>query len=234
MRKKKKLYEGKTKKIYAVDEQEQLIQEFKDDVIGTDGQVAGSIKGKGSINKQISAMLFEYLEGFHIQTHFIKELGTRDMLVKRLEMIPIEIIMTNVAIDKFSKQYGLEQGEELNCPIIEFYLKDEVRQNLMINQSHLIAFKLASVDEVKMIERMTSKINAVLKSYFQRRDLKLIDFKLEFGRFKNKIVLGDELSPETCTLWEVSTDSKLETHVSGKDTATVEKTYEELKTKLIS
>jgi len=234
LRKKKKLYEGKTKKIYAIDEQEQLIQEFKDDVSSADGQITGTIKGKGAVNKQISSILFEYLEGFHIQTHFIKKLGPREMLIKRLEMIPVVIMTRNVADGPFCEQYGLEQGEELKCPIFEFCLKDKERQNPMINQSHIIAFKLATVDEVKMIERMTSKINAVLKSYFLRRNIKLIDFKLEFGRYKNKINLGDEISPDTCSLWDVATGTKMETNVSGTDTGDVEKTYEELKKRLIS
>lgn len=234
MKKKKKLYEGKTKKIYTVDEQEQLIQEFKDDVYSADGQSAGTIKGKGTINKQISTTLFEYLQGFHILTHFIKDTGPREMLIKRLEMIPVEFLMRNVAMGPFCAKYGIEQGEELKCPVLEFYLKDEAHQNPMINQSHMVAFKLATVDEVKMIERMTSKINAVLKSYFMRRNIKLIDFKLEFGRSKNKIVLGDEISPDTCNLWDISSNSRMATDASGTNSVDAEKTYEELKNRLFS
>jgi len=234
LKKKKKLYEGKTKKLYAIEEEEQLIQEFKDDFSSLAGNITGTIKGKGAINKQISATLFEYLEGFNIQTHFIKDLGPREMLIRRLDMVPVELLMRNIAVDAFSERFGLVQGEELKCPIMEFYLKDPARQYPMINQSHMIAFKMATADEVKMIERMTSKINAVLKSYFFRRNIKLIDFKLEFGRFKNKILLGDEITPDTCTLWDVNTQTKIETDAARADSGTAEKAYEQLKNRLIA
>ncbi|MFZ5519348.1 MAG: phosphoribosylaminoimidazolesuccinocarboxamide synthase [Candidatus Zhuqueibacterota bacterium] len=234
MKKKKKLYEGKTKKLYAIEEQEQLIQEFKDDISSSDGNITGTIKGKGATNKQISATLFEYLEGFNIQTHFVKDLGPREMLIRRLEMIPVELLMRNIAIGSFSERFGLVQGEELKCPIMEFYLKDPAHQHPMINQSHMIAFKMATADEVKMIERMASKINAILKSYFMRRNIKLIDFKLEFGRYNNKILLGDEITPDTCTLWDVHTQTRIETDVTRTDSGTAEKAYDQLKNRLIS
>ncbi len=208
MKKKKKIYEGKSKKIYTLDDSDQLIQEFKDDAVVFEGNKSDMIKGKGIINKDISAYIFGYLEGFHIPTHFIKDLGGRELLVKRLEMIPAEIFMHNIAAGSLSERYGIEEGKELNFPIIEFYLKNNDRNDPMINQTHLIAFQLATQDEVRIIERLTSKINAVLKSFFLRRNLKLVDFKLEYGRYKNKILLGDEVSLDTIRLLNISSKTE--------------------------
>ncbi len=208
MKKKKKIYEGKSKKIYTLDDSDQLIQEFKDDAVVFEGNKSDMIKGKGIINKDISAYIFGYLEGFHIPTHFIKDLGGRELLVKRLEMIPAEIFMHNIAAGSLCERYGIEEGKELNFPIIEFYLKNNDRNDPMINQTHLIAFQLATQDEVRIIERLTSKINAVLKSFFLRRNLKLVDFKLEYGRYKNKILLGDEVSLDTIRLLNISSKTE--------------------------
>lgn len=232
MKKKKKLYEGKSKKLYALDDSDQLIQEFKDDAAIFERTKAEVIKGKGIINKDISAYLFEYLEGFHIPTHFVKDLGGREMLIRRLEMIPVEVVMRNIAAGNLCERYGLEKGKELNSPIMEFYLKNDERHDPMINQTHIVAFQLATMDEVRMIERMTSKINAVLKSFFLRRNLSLVDFKLEFGRHKNKILLGDEVSLDTCRIWDVSPETKQNNERFGIDQRIAENTYEELRKRI--
>ncbi len=202
LKKKKKLHDGKTKKLYSLEESDQLIQEFKDDAIGFEVESAELIKGRGIINKDISCYLFNYLEGFHIPTHFMKDLGGREMLVRRLEMIPVEVVIRNIVAGSLCQRFGLEAGKELNYPIIEFYLKDAHRNNPMINPSHAIALQLATPDEVRVMERLTSKINAVLKSFFQRRNLMLVDLALEFGRSKDKLVLGDEVSLNTFRLCE--------------------------------
>lgn len=202
MKKKKKLHDGKTKKLYSLEESDQLIQEFKDDAIGFEASSAELIKGKGIINKDISCFLFHYLEGFHIPTHYVKDLGGREMLVRRLEMIPLEIAIRNIVAGSLTQRFGLEAGKELSYPIIEFYLKDEQRNNPMINPSHAIALQLATPDEIRVIERLTSKINAVLKSFFQRRNYRLVDLALEFGRAKDKLILGDEISLNTFRLSE--------------------------------
>lgn len=231
LKKKKKLYEGKAKKIYSVDEPDQLIQEFKDDVPGFDDIPTGTIKGKGIINKEISSHLFGYLEGFHIPTHFLKDMGNRDMLVKRLEMIPIDVLMYNVAAGSLGKRYGIEEGKEFNSPIMEFYLKINEGPDPMLNQTHINAFGLATADEVRMIERMTFKINAVLKAFFLRRQLQLLDFKVEYGRWKNKVVLGDEVSPDTFRLWDLSPSTKPDRlRFDMKPTETF---YEELKKRIL-
>lgn len=208
MKKKKKLYEGKSKKIYSLDDSDQLIQEFKDDAVVFEGSKSEMIKGKGVINKDVSVYIFGYLEGFNVPTHFLKDLGGREMLVRRLEMIPAEVVMRNIAAGNLCERYGLEQGKELSSPIIEFYLKNNERNDPMINQTHLVAFQFATLDEVHIIERLTSKVNAVLKSFFMRRNLKLVDFKLEYGRYKNKILLGDEVSLDTIRLSDVSSETE--------------------------
>ncbi len=200
LKKKKKLHDGRTKKLYSLEESDQLVQEFKDDAVGFEASSSEPIKGKGMINKEISCFLFHYLEGFHIPTHFIKDLGGREMLVRRLEMIPIEVAIRNIVAGSLIQRFGLEAGKELSYPIIEFYLKDEQRGNPMINPSHAIALLLVTLEEIRTIERLTSKINAVLKSFFQRRNFRLVDLALEFGRSKDKLVLGDEISLNTFRL----------------------------------
>jgi len=233
LKKKKKLYEGKAKKIYSTENREQLIQEFKDDAITFEGQKREVVKGKGAINNQISAFLFNYLERFNIPTHYIKTLSPREMLIKSLEMIPVEIVIRNITAGSMVKRYGLEIGKELDCPVVEFYLKDDERHDPMINQSHIIPFGLANADEIKIIERIASKINAVLKSFFLRRQIKLVDFKLEFGRYQNKILLGDEISPDTCRFWDISTGEKSDKNPFRFDINNMENAYEGIKNRIL-
>lgn len=232
MKKKKKLYEGTSKKIYTLEDSDQLVMEFKDDALVFERSKPEMLKGKGTINKDISAFIFKYLEGFHILTHFIKDLGGREMLIKRLEMIPVEVVMHNVAAGSLCEQYDIENGTELSSPIMELFLKKEDKKNPMVNQTHIVAFQLATQDDIRMMERMTSKINAVLKSFFLRRDLQLVDFKLEFGRYKNKILLGDEISLDTCRVWDVSNEKKLDKDKFRFDKRTSELAYEEIKKRL--
>lgn len=233
MKKKKKIYEGKAKTLYETDEPEQLIQEFKDDATAFDGEKKGIIKGKGIINNKISGYLFEYLEGFHVPTHFNKIISNREMLIKRLDIIPIEIVIRNIAAGSLCKRYGIEEGKRLDYPIAEYYLKDDERHDPMINATHAVSFGYAKIDEIRTIDRLASKINAVLKSFFARRSLKLVDFKLEFGRYKNKILLGDEISPDTCRLWDEKTDEKLDKDRFRFDLGNVEMAYEEIKKRVL-
>ncbi len=234
MKKKKKIYEGKAKKLYADGESENLILDFMDEATVYDGQKREAAKNKGVVNNQISSFIFSYLEGFNIPTHFIKEIGPREMLIKNLEMIKIEVIMRNVAAGSFAKKYGLEEGRELSSPILEFYLKDEARHVPMINHSHIQAFGLATADEVRMIERIMSKINAVLKSLFQRRLIKLVDFKVEFGRSNGKILLGDEISPDTCRFWDISSAEKIDKEKFRFDSGDVAQKYEAIKNRILT
>lgn len=212
LKKKKKIHEEPGKKIYSTDESEQLIQEFNDDAF--DGKNKVTIKGKGAISNQLATFLFEYLSGFNVPTHFLKKLSNQEMLIRSLDMIPIEVRMRNIAYGSLCKDYGIKKGTELSCPVREFYLKDDSRHNPMINESHIIALNVASADDLKIIERMASKTNAVLKSFFLRRQIKLVDLKLEFGRYKNKIMLGSEISLDNCQLLGISNETELQI-VSG-------------------
>lgn len=227
MKKKKKILEGSSKKLYSTDEPEHIIQEFLDTVIiGSESK--STVKGKGAINNQICGHLFEYLEGFHIPTHFVKSISNKEMLVKKLEMIPIEISVHNVATGAFSKRFDLKDGEKLELPIVEMFLKKPALDNPMINNGHVVAFGMATADEISLIERYSSKINAVLKSFFTRRGLRLVEFKLEFGRTKDKIVLGDEISPDTCRLWDAETQEKQGIDKINSGNTAAEKVYEDI------
>jgi len=232
LKKKKKLYEGNDKKLYETEEAEQLIFEFKDTLPSDDVEKKIIIKGKGTINNLIACHLFEYLEGFNIPTHFIRNLGNKEMLIRKLEMIPIEIHVHNFATGILCERLGLEDGKVFDYPINEYYLKNEALKNPMINDFHAVSLGYAKLDEINMIKRFSSKINAVLKSYFNRRGFKLIFFKLEFGRHKNKVVLGDELSLSTCTLWDMKTNEKYDHDLSHLTVSEIEKSYESLKTRI--
>lgn len=227
LKKKKKIFEGSSKKLYSTDEPEHIIQEFTDTAM-ISSESKSTVKGKGAVNNQICGHLFEYLEGFHIPTHFVKSTSNKEMLVKKLEMIPIEISVHNIATDVFSERFNLENGEDLELPIVEMFLKKPSLNNPMINNGHVVAFGLASADEISLIERYSSKINAVLKSFFTRRGLRLVEFKLEFGRHKEKIVLGDEISPDTCRLWDSESQEKLGIDKIKTGHTAPEKVYEEI------
>lgn len=235
VKKKKKLYEGKAKIVYETDNDDLYIQEFKDDATAFDGQKKGKIKSKGHVNNQVSAHLFQYLEGYHVPTHFVQPHSDNSMIIRKLEMIPVEVVMRNIATGSVVKKYGVEEGLELSHPILEFYLKDDERHDPMINENHIVAFGHATVDEVKQIERYAQKINAVLKDYFFRRNLLLVDFKLEFGRNKaGKIRLADEISPDTCRLWDSETKEKLDKDRFRQDLGGVEEAYQEVLSRIVT
>jgi len=228
MDKKKLLYEGKAKKIYSTNDEDLVIQDFKDSATAGDGAKKGTIKGKGAINNQLSAFLFDYLRSHGIQTHFEKKLSKTSMLVKKLEMFKIEVVMRNIAAGSMVKKYGIEEGTELIQPVLEFYLKDDSLHDPMISNEHAVAFGLASVDEVAEISRYAKKINVVLKDFLFRRDLLLVDFKLEFGMQNKVIYLGDEISPDTCRFWDVETKKKLDKDRFRQNLGGVESAYKEI------
>ena len=233
VKKKKKLYEGKAKIVYETDKEDYLIQEFKDDATALDGKKKGKIKAKGSINNQISAHLFNFLENYHVSTHFVSLFSDNAMVISKLEMIPVEVVMRNIATGSLVKRYGVEEGKELEHPILEFYLKDDAKHDPMINKDHVISFGYASEDEVKQIVRLTQKTNAVLKSFFYRRNLLLVDFKLEYGRNKSgKLRLGDEISPDTCRFWDINSGEKLDKDRFRHDLGNVEKAYQEVQARV--
>ena len=225
-----KLYEGKAKIVYATDKEDVLIQEFKNDATAFDGKKKGKIKAKGAINNQISGHLFTYLENYHVPTHFLKIQSDTAMFIRKLEMIPVEVVMRNIATGSLVKRYGVKEGEELEYPILEYYLKDDSKHDPLINDDHILAFGHADADELQQIQRYSKKINAVLKSFFHRRNIVLVDFKLEFGRNKNgKITLGDEISPDTCRFWDAESGEKLDKDRFRFDLGNVDQAYQEIR-----
>jgi phosphoribosylaminoimidazole-succinocarboxamide synthase len=228
MEKRKKIYEGKAKILYETDEPELLIQYFKDDATAFDATKRGTIKDKGICNNKISTKLFKLLEDKGFQTHFVKYLSDREMLIKRLQIIPVEVTIRNIVAGGMSKILGIEEGLRLESPVLEYHYKQDLLHDPLINEYHIRALKLASDEEIKEIERLSFKINDILKDFFAVRNLSLVDFKLEFGRFKDKILIGDEISPDTCRLWEKSTGEKLDKDRFRRDLGKIEEAYQEV------
>ncbi|HHL72362.1 MAG TPA: phosphoribosylaminoimidazolesuccinocarboxamide synthase [Bacteroidetes bacterium] len=230
MKKKKKLYEGKAKILYETDVANVMIQEFKDDATAFNGKKTGRIKNKGYVNNQVSAHLFRFLSGYYIDTHFIDVLSENTMAVKRLDMIPVEVVVRNVAAGSLLKRSDYKEGEELKVPLVEYFLKDDAKGDPMLTPEEIIEQSLCTEKDLRMMKNLAIKINAVLKLFFSRRNIKLVDFKLEFGwDEEGKIVLGDEISPDTCRFWEEGSGEKLDKDRFRFDLGDVEKAYEEIR-----
>ncbi len=228
MKKLDKIYEGKAKIIYNTEDPDLVIQYFKDDATAFDGKKKGSIKDKGVMNNKISSKVFEFLEDSGIETHFVKMLNDREMLVKRLAILPIEVVVRNIVAGSLAKRMGAEEGKELNDTIIELYYKDDSLGDPMINKFHVMAFELADSNQVFTMEREGIRINNILYTFFEERGMKLVDFKLEFGLHKGDLILGDEISPDTCRLWDSKTDEKLDKDRFRRNMGKVEEAYKEV------
>lgn len=228
MEKKELIYEGKAKKVYSTEDPTIVIQEFKDDATAFDGKKKAVIKGKGEFNCSISSILFEYLGSYHVPTHFLRRLSPTEMIVKKLNVFRIEAVMRNIAAGSLVKRYGIEEGTILKHPVFELYLKDDSKGDPLINEYHAYALDLAQPEDIKEIFRMTAKINAILKAFFERRDIMLVDFKLEFGREEDKMCLADEISPDTCRFWDRNTNKKLDKDRFRFDMGDVEGAYAEI------
>ena len=229
MEKGEKIYEGKAKKIYETDNKEQLICEFKDDATAFNGEKKGQIKEKGELNAEITAIFFEMLEDKGIPTHLIEKINKTDILIKKVEIIPVEVVMRNKAAGSLAKRLGLKEGREMSQPILEYYYKSDELGDPMINQYHIFAEKLATEDELSEISELAFKINDYLKEYLSAKNIDLIDFKLEFGKgSKGNILLADEISPDTCRLWDGETQKKLDKDRFRRDLDQVEGAYHEV------
>jgi len=232
IRKGKLLYEGKTKKVYPTNDPDQLIIHFKNEIFPSHTGKKETIKNKGAINNTISSLLFQYLESYHIPTHYVDILKPDEILVRKLEIIPMEVKIWNFVTASLSKRFGVQKGTVLACPIIEFHLKNDKLKNPMITIDHACAFGFGDPEEMQNIDRMVRKINAVLKSYFDRRELKLVDLNLEFGRFGNQILIGDEISLDNCRFFKVL-DGEIRNKVFLPHEADdVEAAYEELRSRI--
>lgn len=232
MKKGTQLYEGKAKKVYATDNPDVLIVDYKDDATAFNGKKKGTIAGKGSINNRMSNYLFMQLEKEGIPTHFIEELSDRETAVKKVSIVPLEVIVRNVAAGSFSKRLGVEEGMEFTEPTIEFSYKNDSLDDPLINDCFAKALNLVTWEEIDTIKKYAFQINDVLKTYFLKADLRLIDFKLEFGRYHDQIILADEISPDTCRLWDVHTNEKMDKDRFRRDLGNVEDAYKEVMKRL--
>ncbi len=225
MSKKSILFEGRTKIALQTDKEDEISLKFKDDVASSDGSKKSTIKGKGSINAEISAHLFQYLDGYNVPNHFIEKTGDTELRVKKVEIIGINVVVHNIATGDFGKRFGFAEGTELKTPVIEFYLKDEKLKDPLINEYHAYALEIATSEEIDALSKLAIKVNAVLRSYFQRRTFILANFSLEFGRHEDRTILADELSLDTCILWDAETNKKMDISRLSKGAGGADKVY---------
>lgn len=225
---KEQLYEGKAKKVFATSDPDLVIVDYKDDATAFNGLKKGTIVGKGVINNRMSNYLMGLLAKEGIETHFVEELSERRTLVKRVEIVPLEVIMRNIVAGSLSKRTGLPEGTVPSMPILEIYYKSDELGDPMVNTDHALAFGWATKAELEQIESMARKVNDVLKKFFAGVGVDLVDFKIEFGRYKGKIILADEISPDTCRFWDSKTKEKLDKDRFRRDMGGVEGAYHEM------
>lgn len=229
MEKKELLYEGKAKKVFATEDKDLLIVSYKDDATALDGLKKGTISGKGVINNRMSNYLCRLLEKEGVPTHYVEELNDRETVVKSVSIVPLEVIIRNISAGSFAKRYGVEEGIVFSEPTIEFSYKNDDLHDPLINDYHAIALGIATREEIEQIKTMAFKINEVLKAYFLTLNVKLVDFKLEFGKTSSgEIILADEISPDTCRYWDADTNEKLDKDRFRRDMGGVEDAYNEM------
>lgn len=223
------LYEGKAKKVYTTDVEGVLIVDYKDDATAFNGVKKGTIVGKGAINNRMTNHVFKLLEAEGVPTHLVEELSDRETAVKKVEIVPLEVIIRNVAAGSFSKKLGIEEGRQLLCPTLEFSYKNDELGDPFINSYYALALGLATQEEIDTITKYAFKVNEVMIKYFDSIGIRLIDFKIEFGRLADgTIILADEVSPDTCRLWDKETNEKLDKDRFRRDLGNVEDAYEEV------
>lgn len=223
------LYEGKAKKVYKTDDENLYIVAYKDDATAFNGLKKGTIAGKGVINNRMSNHMFKFLEQNGIKTHFVEELSDRETLVRRVRIVPVEVIIRNVAAGSFSKRLGIEEGTRLACTVLEYCLKNDELGDPMVNDYHILATETATKRDLEIISSMAFKINDLMKGYFKGIGIELIDFKLEFGvDAGGEIILADEISPDTCRFWDSETMEKLDKDRFRRDLGNVEDAYNEI------
>ena len=234
MQKAQMMYEGKAKKVYATDDDRYVIVSYKDDATAFNGQKKGTIVGKGVVNNKMSNYLMQMLEKNGVKTDYVEELNDRETVLKKVEIVPLEVIVRNKAAGSFSKRLGVAEGTELKCPILEFCYKDDALGDPMVNEYHVLAMGYATREELDTITSMTFRINDLLKEFFAKTGVELIDFKLEFGRLPDgTLVLADEISPDTCRFWDSETGEKLDKDRFRRDLGNVEGAYKEILHRLL-
>ncbi|MDH4226945.1 MAG: phosphoribosylaminoimidazolesuccinocarboxamide synthase [Deltaproteobacteria bacterium] len=229
---KEQIYEGKAKVIFKTSDPDHHIMYFKDDATAFNAQKKGTIVNKGVINNAMSARMFEFLEKKGVKTHFVKKLSDREMLVKKLEIIPVEVIVRNLSAGSLSKRLGVEEGLKLKEPILEFCYKSDPLGDPFINDYIVRAFGFATKAELKVISETALKVNKLMSKFFDKRGIILVDYKLEFGRFKGKVLLGDEITPDGCRLWDKKTREKLDKDRFRRDLGNIEEAYQKVLAKI--
>ena len=233
--KKEMLYEGKAKQIYATDKADEVIVYYKDDATAFNGEKKGSIEDKGEFNNNITSIIFKMLEESGVKTHFIEKLNEREQLCKKVSIVPLEVIVRNVAAGSMAKRLGIEEGTPLKTTVFEISYKNDDLGDPLINDYHAVAIGAATFEELEKIYAMTDKINELLKSFFASVNINLIDFKIEFGKTENgEIVLADEISPDTCRFWDATTNEKLDKDRFRRDLGNVREAYEEILSRMSS
>lgn len=229
MKKLQQVYEGKAKKVFKTDDPELFIVDYKDDATAFNGLKKGTINGKGIINNRVTNFLMKMLEEKDIPTHFVKEISGRETIVRKVSIVPLEVIVRNIAAGSMSKRLGIAEGTPLACPVLEFSYKNDDLGDPMVNDYHAVAMNLATKDEIETIKCLTFKINDILIEFFKGIGIELVDFKLEFGRTSDgKIILADEISPDTCRFWDIKTHEKLDKDRFRRDLGNVEGAYAEI------
>ena len=234
MQKLEQLYEGKAKKVFATDDPECVIVSYKDDATAFNGLKRGTIVGKGVVNNKVTNYLMQLLEKEGVPTHFVEELSDRETAVKKVSIVPLEVIIRNISAGSFAKRFGVEEGIVFEQPTIEFSYKNDDLGDPLMNAYHALALKLATQDEIDTIKAMAFKVNDVLKAFFKAVNVDLVDFKLEFGRLSDgTIVLADEISPDTCRFWDSTTHEKLDKDRFRRDLGNVEDAYSEMMKRIL-
>ena len=228
MKKLEQIYEGKAKKVFLTDDPGIVIVDYKDDATAFNGLKKGTIAGKGVVNNKVSNHFFRLLESHGIPTHFVEQLSDRETAVRRVQILPVEVIVRNRAAGSFSKRMGVEEGTSLACPILEYSYKNDELGDPFINSYYIRALKIATDEEMEQVKALSFRINDILSAYLDGLGIELIDFKLEFGRYDGKVILADEISPDTCRFWDKATGKKLDKDRFRRDLGEVEEAYREI------
>jgi phosphoribosylaminoimidazole-succinocarboxamide synthase len=229
MERRQKLYEGKAKIIYATEEPDKVILYFKDDTTAFDGLKKEVVAGKGEINAEITSLIFELLNKRGVPTHYIKKISNREILAKKVRIIPVEVVVRNYAAGSFTKRYGIPEGTKLEKPLVETFWKNDELHDPLVCAEHIELLKLADLKDVKKMKEMALRVNEILKEFFATKDIVLVDFKLEFGKTDDgELVLADEITPDSCRLWDAKTKKKLDKDVFRRDLGDLREAYKEL------
>lgn len=222
------LYEGKAKKVFSTEHPDQVVQYFKDDATAFNAQKRGTIIEKGVVNNRVSERLFQLLEQSGIRTHFVERLSEREMLTKKVRIVPVEVVVRNVVAGSLAKRLGLKEGNRIDPAIVEFYYKDDALGDPLVNDDHLRLLNVATPGVLRELRELGHAVNKVLNPFFVERKMQLVDFKLEFGVFHNKLILADEISPDTCRLWDMATGESMDKDRFRRDMGKIEEAYQEV------